>query len=102
MSNYDNTNRGALFPNKRKTKANHPDYTGKIDINGTEHWVSGWLKTSKSGMQFVSISLGDPIDAPANAPGGFPTAGGGATSQTEGSTESAGGFDNTYDDDIPF
>ena len=71
---YDNTNRGVLFPNSRKTKENHPDYTGKIDIEGTEHWLSAWLKKSKNGNQFISISLGEVIeDKPAEAPTTFPS-----------------------------
>lgn len=58
---YDNTNSGALFRNKRKDKPNHPDYTGRIDADGKEFWVSSWIKTSKAGEKFMSIAL-TPVD----------------------------------------
>jgi len=59
---YDNTNRGVLFINGRKSKDNHPDYTGKIDIDGKERWLSAWVKTSKDGKKFLSLSLGNPVE----------------------------------------
>lgn len=61
---FDNTNRGALFNNKRKTSDNHPDMTGKINIDGTEYWLSGWYKEMKgSGDEYMSLSLGDEVEA---------------------------------------
>lgn len=50
---------GTLFKNKRKETEKHPDYTGSITINGTEHWLSAWIKDGKSG-KFMSLSLGKP------------------------------------------
>ena len=61
--NYDNTNRGALFVNDKKQKANHPDYSGKINVNGTDFYVSGWKKQGKSGAGFLSLSV-KPVDQP--------------------------------------
>jgi len=57
MTDYDNTNRGVLFKNDRKETDNHPDYTGKIDIDGTEYYLSAWIKESKNG-KFMSLSRG--------------------------------------------
>jgi uncharacterized protein (DUF736 family) len=87
MAEYDNTNRGALFKNKRKTKPNHPDLTGRINIKGVDHWFSGWTKTSQGGDKYISINIGEPCDQQA---------------QSKPLTESAqNGFDQ-FCDDIPF
>ena len=63
MTDYDNTNRGVLFKNDRKETESHPDYTGSLNVGGVEHWFSAWIKTSKSGNKFMSLSLGKPKDA---------------------------------------
>ena len=44
MSNYDNTNRGALWPNKDKTSDTHADLTGTINVDGVEYFFNGWKK----------------------------------------------------------
>lgn len=36
-------NRGALWPNDRKTTDSHPDFRGNMNVNGREFWVSCWL-----------------------------------------------------------
>lgn len=63
---YDNTNRGALFKNDKKESDNHPDYTGSIDVNGQDFWLSAWLKTSESGRKYMSLSV-KPKEAPKQA-----------------------------------
>ena len=60
MSNYEDTNRGVLFKNNKKETENHPDLTGSININGTEHWLNAWTKTSQNGNKFISLSIGKP------------------------------------------
>ena len=49
MTEYDNTNSGALFKNDEKdeTHPNWPDYNGSIDVEGNEYWIKAWLKTAK-------------------------------------------------------
>lgn len=54
---YDNTNRGMLMKNLNKTADNHPDYSGSINVNGVDHWLSGWIKESKKGTKFFSLSI---------------------------------------------
>jgi len=62
MSQYDNTNSGTFFVNDRKEKPNHPDYSGKINVEGKEYYLKGWKKTAKSGTNFLSLAL-NPVDA---------------------------------------
>ncbi len=59
---------GSLFKNKRKETDNHPDYNGSITINGVEHWLSAWLKESKGGQKYMSLSLGKPKGERKSAP----------------------------------
>lgn len=57
MSNYDDTNRGSLFANKKKTKDNQPDFTGNLNVNGAKFRLSVWKKTSKAGEAYMSVSI---------------------------------------------
>lgn len=55
---YDNTNKGTLGKNKRKTQDTHPEYSGSINIEGKDYWLSAWLKTNKqNGEKFFSLSV---------------------------------------------
>ena len=65
--NYDNTNRGALFKNTDKQQENHPDYKGSINVAEDDYWISAWLKTSKDGKKYMSLSV-QPKQAAAKAP----------------------------------
>ena len=65
---YDNTNRGVLFINDRKESENDPDRTGSLNVGGVEFYLSGWLKTSKQGKQFLSLSVKPKDKRQAKAP----------------------------------
>jgi hypothetical protein len=54
---FDDTNRGALFRDDRKTKDEDRDYSGSINIDGVEYWLSGRVKTSKKGTKYLSLSV---------------------------------------------
>ena len=56
MSEYDNTNTGALFKADKKSDK-HPDYTGSLNAGGKDYFISSWLKTSKAGTKFMSLSV---------------------------------------------
>lgn len=59
---YDNTNSGLLARNQRKEKDTHPDYTGSINIDGQDYWLSAWVKegregTRLEGQKYFSLSV---------------------------------------------
>ena len=54
---YDNTNSGVLFRNKKRMKETQPNYTGSINIEGAEYWLSAWLKETKDGERFMSLAV---------------------------------------------
>lgn len=70
MSDYDNTNRGALFRNNRKEQPNHPDYNGTLNVEGVDYYINAWLKESKKdGKKFFSISIKEKgVKAPPRQP----------------------------------
>jgi len=64
---YDNTNRGALFRNDDKDPNDDKerDYSGTLDVEGTEYWISGWVRTSrKTGKKYLSLSVKPKQDKP--------------------------------------
>jgi hypothetical protein len=70
MTEYDNTDRGVLYRNENKTSDTHPDYSGSVNVAGTDFWLSGWLKESKKdGKKFFSLSVRPKGDTkPVNKP----------------------------------
>jgi len=57
MENKLNT--GAIFKNTNKKADNHPDYKGKVNVNGKEMDVALWVKQGKNGS-FFSASFSEP------------------------------------------
>lgn len=54
-------NTGAIFKNDNKKADNHPDYKGKVNVNGKEMEVALWMKTSAKGVKFMSASFSEPF-----------------------------------------
>jgi hypothetical protein len=54
---FDDTNRGVLFKNDKKVKPDDRDFSGQVNVGGTEYWVSAWSKISKKGTKFLSFSI---------------------------------------------
>jgi uncharacterized protein (DUF736 family) len=62
-------NSGAIFKNDNKKSENHPDYKGKVNVNGKDMEVALWLKESSKGTKYFSASFSEPYiktDEPQN------------------------------------
>jgi hypothetical protein len=57
MTQYDNRNRGALFKNAEKQDPKHADYNGNINVDGVEYWLNAWIRESKNGTKYLSVSV---------------------------------------------
>ncbi|WP_348701011.1 hypothetical protein [uncultured Limnobacter sp.] len=56
MSEYDNTNKGALFINSYKEEGtNQPDMSGPVNIAGVEFKLAGWLREQEDGTKYFSL-----------------------------------------------
>lgn len=48
---------GSLFKNGRKEEGSkQPDYQGSVMIGGVAYELAGWLKTSATGIKFMSLA----------------------------------------------
>jgi hypothetical protein len=57
VKQFEKSNRGSLFRNTKKTDSD-PDYSGSINIDGAEYWLTGWVRLSKSkSTKFLSLSV---------------------------------------------
>lgn len=102
MADYDNTNRGALFTNKKKEKDNHPDLQGSITVKGPdgntfEMWVSGWMKVSQKGDDYISLSLTEKQETSSGK-----TLADMKNKAKSGSLKEQKSFSRDLDDEIPF
>lgn len=62
MSDYDNTNRGQIWPNDRKDKDTHPDFKGSQLVEcphcqaKTDYWISAWKRKEGANPKAPSLS----------------------------------------------
>lgn len=59
MAFIQKPNEGSLFKNEKKSSANHPDYTGTLNVNGASMRLSAWKNTSKGGKTYLKISVSE-------------------------------------------
>jgi uncharacterized protein (DUF736 family) len=52
---------GSLFKNSKKTTEQHPDYTGKLKVNGVELMLSAWVAKTKDGSSYLNIKAKEAI-----------------------------------------
>jgi hypothetical protein len=50
-------NSGSLWVNDRKRNAQDPDRTGTVMVDGKEYHANGWLKTTRNGTPYLSLSF---------------------------------------------
>ena len=88
---YDDTNRGSIWKNEKKESEKHPDFTGSLNVDGKDYWVSAWRRKEGASDRAPALSFsvkpkdGKPQTTTTKpAPGGF----------------RASNFD--MDDEIPF
>ena len=61
MPEYNNENRGVLFPNKYKEDGDKkPNYTGSVDVQGEQWRLAAWENTSKNGVKYISLVVSEP------------------------------------------
>jgi hypothetical protein len=71
MTEYDNTNRGGIWPNKKKEKDTQADFTGSINVDGHDYWLDAWKRKPGANPNAASLNFkvrrkdGQPKDAPA-------------------------------------
>ena len=53
----DNTNRGAIWPNKKKEQDTHPDFTGSLNVGGVEFWVNAWKRKEGAPAKAPALSF---------------------------------------------
>jgi len=57
MTDYDDTNRGSIWPNDRKETDKHPDFTGSLNVEGRDYWVSAWKRRPDANPKAPSLSF---------------------------------------------
>lgn len=70
MTEYNNTNRGVLFRDNKRTNDRAPEYTGKLDVDGKEYRIAAWVKEGKNG-KFFSLQVEEPRQKSGGANTGY-------------------------------
>jgi hypothetical protein len=96
---FDNTNSGMMARNENRKSDKHPEFTGSINVNGVDYWLSAWVNEGKpggklEGKKYFSIKL-NPKEQRAPTPA--PNAGGVMTYDDYRRSR-----DGDISDDIPF
>ena len=48
---YDNTNTGMMMRNSNRETERHPEFTGSLNVDGVDYWLSAWVNTGKEGSK---------------------------------------------------
>lgn len=60
MSYEHKENTGSAFRNDYKTTSSHPDFKGKVNINGQLWDVALWVKSPDGKPNFLSMAFSEP------------------------------------------
>lgn len=47
----------ASMPQKEREMSTQADYNGNIKVAGVDYWLNAWLKRSKAGVTYLSVSV---------------------------------------------
>jgi hypothetical protein len=98
MAEHDNTNRGSIWKNAKKEKDTHPDFTGSMNVNGEEFWVSAWKRKEGASDKAPALSFSiKPKDEQAKQEARQP-----AKSQPQSNGQKQGSSFDDFEDSIPF
>lgn len=56
----EKNNSGAIFRNNYKSKDTHPDWRGKVVVDGKEWEISLWSKHGEKAGEFLSAAFSEP------------------------------------------
>ena len=62
-SKAENKNSGALFRNDKRETEKHPEYTGKITIEGKDYYLSAWVNEMQNGQKYFAIKATPKVEA---------------------------------------
>ncbi len=54
---YDNVNRGQIWKNENRKTDTHPQFTGSINVDGKEYWLSGWTRKEGANPKAPAMSF---------------------------------------------
>ena len=57
MTKYGDTNRGSIWKDEEKETDKHPDFTGSLNVDGTDYWVSAWRRKEGASDRAPALSF---------------------------------------------
>jgi len=108
MTERDDTNRGAAWPNDKNGVSARPDFRGFINVEGKEFWASVWVKVAgpnakNPGQKFLSFCVEPKEEETGDKLAGFGEDEAVTGNSDNGTNFSPPEFKNVpVDDDLPF
>jgi hypothetical protein len=54
---FDDRNRGSIWKNEKKESEKHPDFTGSLNVDGKDYWVSAWKRKPDASERAPALSF---------------------------------------------